>query len=134
MNTITIELCAEDRERLDKIIAGLGQHPNCERCAKSIAQYVEGALNTAGTPFETPKVEAEAREETPTSEPETDTVPQEPAQNIKRGDIQKKVVELSTAGKKEQVSDVVKKYANRVSAIPDDKLSEVWEQLIALGV
>ena len=42
MNTITIELCAEDRARLDAIITGLAQtnHHNCAGC-------VQAAVTTA---------------------------------------------------------------------------------------
>lgn len=40
MSTITIELCAEDRARLDAIIAGLAQMhtPNCAGCVQSAVQ------------------------------------------------------------------------------------------------
>ena len=47
-------------------------------------------------------------------------------------DIQKKVVELSAAGKKAEVRDIITKYANRVSAIPAEHTAEVWDQLIGL--
>lgn len=53
MNNInlTVELCAEDRARLDKIIeelANLAKRPDCSACAKGVAEYVSAA--TAKTP------------------------------------------------------------------------------------
>ena len=47
-------------------------------------------------------------------------------------DIQQKVVTLSAAGKKAQVRDLITAYANRVSAIPEDKVGEVWQKLTEL--
>lgn len=44
--TITIELCAEDRARLDKIIEGLaliGKRPDCSKCVKDVASVVDKA-------------------------------------------------------------------------------------------
>ena len=48
-------------------------------------------------------------------------------------DIQKRVVELAAAGKKAQVREIVKSYAERVSEIPEEKLAEVLGRLNALG-
>ena len=42
------------------------------------------------------------------------------------------MVTLSAANKKAEVRAIVKEYADRVSAIPEDKLSEVWAKLKAL--
>ena len=45
-NTITIELCAEDRARLDKIIEGLaaiGKRPDCQQCVKDVAHFIDKA-------------------------------------------------------------------------------------------
>jgi len=51
---------------------------------------------------------------------------------VSMADIQKKVVELSAAGMRSQVREVVKTYAERVSLIPEEKLSEVYGLLEAL--
>jgi hypothetical protein len=64
--------------------------------------------------------------------PGPETPAEEPVKTVGLSDIQKKVVELSAAGKKSAVRDVITKYASRVSAIPADKTAEVWEQLTAL--
>lgn len=45
-NSITIELCAEDRARLDKIIEGLahiGKRPDCSACVASVADTIDRA-------------------------------------------------------------------------------------------
>lgn len=47
-------------------------------------------------------------------------------------DIQKVVVRLAAAGKKAEVRETVKGYADRVSAIPEDKRAEVLARLSAL--
>jgi hypothetical protein len=57
---------------------------------------------------------------------------EEPIKVVSLSDIQKKVVELSAAGKKAEVRDIITKYANRVSAIPAEHTAEVWDQLIGL--
>lgn len=57
---------------------------------------------------------------------------EEPIKTVELSDIQKKVVELSAAGKKAEVREIVTKYASRVSAIPAEHTAEVWEKLTAL--
>lgn len=147
MNTITIELCAEDRARIDAVIAALENRPNCEGCVKAALEMTERAK------AEAPKAETE--EETPTTTPpEADTPAETPAEypieeppfdvpgenapepdapKVDRADVQRMVVELSAAGKKAEVKEIVMAYADRVSAIPEDKLAEVFEKLNKLG-
>lgn len=111
-NTITIQLCAEDRARLDRILAALENQPDhVAQPAQVPAEEPQPTEDTA--PWEKP---AEAKE-----------VP-----NITHNVIQKKVVELSAAGKKAEVREVVMAYASKVSDIPEDKLAEVWKKLYAL--
>lgn len=102
MNTITIELCAEDRARLDRIIAGLE--------AKQ-ASAPEAIAEVAS-------LEAEAAPSGPVS--------------VTLSDIQQKVVALSAAGKKAQAREIVKAYAERVTLLPEDKYAEVMDKLSAL--
>lgn len=43
---VTVELCAEDRARLDKIIEGLGAlRPDCSACVKGVAEYMDKAAD-----------------------------------------------------------------------------------------
>lgn len=55
---LTVELCAEDRARLDKIIeglAGLGKHPDCSKCVKDVAGMVEKACECIDKAGNTPE-------------------------------------------------------------------------------
>lgn len=115
MNTITIELCAEDRARIDRVIAALEAVP----------------AEPLGTPE---KVETVQPENVPAQEEETPTpaVEEPAAPSVTKTDVQRKVVELSAAGKKAEVRDIVKAYAVKVTDIPDDKVAEVWQRLVAL--
>ena len=119
MNTITIALCQEDRERLDKIIEALGQ-----------------IRTITVTPTVAQEAQASESKEEPVAEPEEcmeeQELVEEPAKVVSLADIQKKVVELSAAGKKSEVRDIITKFANRVSAIPTEHTAEVWSQLIGL--
>lgn len=127
--TITIKLSEEDRKRLDVISDTL--------------EMIRLALTTTGTPFPAPEpakkptqeaAGAQQEEPTPvhTPEPEQPAAPQEPAKTVKLSDIQQKVVELSAAGKKAQVREIITAYAAKVSGLPEDKLPEVWDKLTAL--
>lgn len=130
MNTITIELCAEDRARLDAILEALqGSRANCKGC-------VEAALKVAGAGKTQPEAAEQPEPEVVTTpEPEAAPEPEkQPERTVEHSDIQRKVVELSGAGKKAQVREIVMSYAGRVTEIPEDKLVEVWDKLTALEV
>ena len=150
-NTITIELCAEDRARLDKIIEGLANTPKCDRCAKSVAETVAGITQSATEPQEAPKEEPKAEtkeepkaetnpaEEAPqesTQEPESDVPAEKVEPSVTLEQIQQKVVQLAAAGadKKAKVREVISNYGTKVSDLKNqpEKWDEVWEQLTAL--
>ena len=129
MNTITIELCAEDRARLDSLLAKL------DRCIgefiPSGEAHTDYGYKAQGVEYATQDEAAEAKlEEIP--EPYSEPCPFETAPAVTRADVQQKVVALSAAGKKEKVRAVVNAYAAKVSGIPEDKLAEVMEKLNAL--
>ena len=126
--TMTIELCAEDRARLDNILAALAGGQTC-KCAESPAPVTEAAPVTETAPaveVYTPEAESPAEAaETPKTEarytPSFD-------------ELQRKVLALIAAGKKPAVREIVKSYAVKVSDIPEVKLAEAWERLTALEV
>ena len=128
MTHIEIELCAEDRARLDKIIDALAGNRNCQACVDTVTKYVAAEVGQHVKPAETHPVTD------PFPEPETIPNPEPVAETptVTAADIQRKVVELSAAGKKDQVREIVTKYAARVSAIPEDKLGEVWTSLTGI--
>lgn len=123
MNAIPIELCQEDRARIDKVIEllTLSTGQRCQSCADAVQEAF-----TATKPIEftkdTPEEEKPAE---PAQEPET-------APQVSKADIQQKVIQLSAAGKKAQVREIVTAVATKVSDIPEDKLAEVWAALNAL--
>lgn len=123
MNNITVkvELCAEDRTRLDRILSAL-------------ESTVDKPVERPQDAVEAPQAEVKA-EPTPEAEPATvaeEPAKEEPVKVVELADIQRKVVELSAAGKKAEVREIVKLYADRVSAIPAEKTAEVWDKLTAL--
>lgn len=137
-NIITIELCAEDRARLDKLIEAFEKATphNCESCAKTVATTeecpgqleltpVEEELTQAEEPIkEEPTTEAEPTE----AEPVKDEVP-----TVTKAMVQQKVVSLAAIpAKKAAVREIVNSYAAKVSDIPEDKLAEAYTRLTSL--
>lgn len=145
-NHITIELCAEDRARLDNILTALQTvateaYPilnNIFDLADSLDKKMDNVaaasqpepMHLDFDPFPAP-APAQAPVAEPEPEPEPEPVKDE-APTVTTSDIQQKVVALSAAGKKNEVRAIVKTYADRVSGIPEDKLAEVWAKLTAL--
>lgn len=111
-NTITIELCAEDRARLDHINVNL---------TELIMRVMGNQAPDMGEVL--PKAEPVPFEQ---------EAPKQEAPRYKLEDIQQKVVALSASGKKAEVREIVKSYAEKVSAIPADKFGEVMAKLIGL--
>lgn len=112
---ITFELCAEDRERVDRLIQALeGSQPaKVEKPETSLTQLV---LQAMGEPTATEKP----------------AEPEKPKATL--ADIQAKVQKLASpsSGKRDQVKELIKGYAERVSQIPEDKFDEVMRGLTAI--
>lgn len=120
-NTITIELSAEDRARLDALREAL------EKLAPPVVTFDLDTLRVALQPETAPTPE------TTPAEPETPAQPAvEPQATVSAQELQSKVLELISAGKKAEVKAIVKQYAERVSAVPEDKLAECMAKLTAL--
>lgn len=153
MNTIIIELCQEDRQRLDVIsdtlelirlaiaegkilppvVAQDAQQSEPKAEPTPEAEAPVEAQNEPQAAPQTDLYDEEGGEITPEAPVEEATVEEEPTvEPVALSDIQKKVVALSAAGKKAEVREIVTKYANRVSAIPVEHTAEVWQQLCAL--
>lgn len=129
MNTITIELCAEDRARLDSLLAKLDRRIG--EFIPSGEVHTDYGYKAQGVEHATQDEAAEAKlEEIP--EPYSEPCPFETAPAVTRADVQQKVVALSAAGKKAEVRDIIHAYAVKVSGIPEDKLAEVMGKLNAL--
>ncbi len=162
-NRIVIELCQEDRERLDKLTAAL-ERKACDACTNQALAWAERVMRgepiatikddevddvqkalaetlaKATDPAEAPKNATEEVEtSTPTTNPAEEEKPtdEEPATAptapmVTRDELKAKVIKLCAKGLKEQARDVVRAYAQTVTAIPDDKVAECYEKLVAL--
>lgn len=146
-NTITIELCAEDRARLDRIADrleaqiqltqylldhGVSQPKQTEpdELTAKLQAIVDGAKNAT----------EEAEEITPPTTHETEEQPtqaEEPPatasiQQVSRAEFGAKVREMMTKGFKEQTKAIVQEYAPTVPRVPEDKVTECYNRLVAL--
>lgn len=126
MNNITIELCAEDRARLDNILEALqamgGKALNIE-----VPKDTEKAVEPAESPKEQPK--PATPKETPTEAPKAQEAPKADAPEVTAAELQSKVVQLVTAGKKEATRAIIMEYAKSVGEIPAEKRAEVLARL-----
>lgn len=119
--TLTVQLCAEDRARLDAILA---------------------ALQAVGTPYAAPVTPQAALETHDAPAPVTDTPePEQPAQDAQsasetqhatRGMVQDLVITLASWGHKSEAREIVQRFAPRVSAIPEANLDDVFTALDAV--
>ena len=107
--TVTLELCAEDRARLDKIIDSLSD--------LFISEAVE--VEPADVAEEVKPEQVEEEEAEP---------------SVSIDDVRLLVQKLATpsSGKRDAVRALVMKYAKSVSDIPVDKLDEVYKELTDL--
>ena len=142
-NTITIELCKEDRERLDLLssaIIALGGELKNFFGSDEVAYATGGVLaNELAEPQEVPKAEPPeithpAEEVTAQPDPEPAVAPEPELPKYTKENILAKVQSLAGPNnpKRDAAKAIVKKYGAKVSDIPEDKYTEVMAQLIAL--
>jgi hypothetical protein len=119
MNTITIQLCEEDRSRIDSLIGSIslltsviGSALDKETQEKIIAENTE--------PDQTPVVEE------PTPEPAAPEV-----KPVSLAEFQKAVTMAVAKGAeaKKAAKAIINKYAESVSGVPEDKRAEVMAEL-----
>lgn len=146
MNTITIEFCAEDRARLDRILEALEKVAPRQLYVLDLdsapaegieiePQALETTEPTNTQPEPEKPTEASTEDDTTAPDPEPTTESKEPAVTLEQ--IQQKVVQLAAANngeKKAAVREIIKAYGTKVSDLKDepDKWGEVWEKLTAL--
>lgn len=130
MNKIVFELCAEDRARLDDIIAGLA------------ALVPSGTMSDAGEalaeqhPADAPTTHLEPVE-TPARTPSPEIASVEPAPEVKPvslAELQKAVTMVcaKSAAQKQAAKKIINRYAASVSEVPEDKRTEVMEAIAKL--
>ena len=132
MNTIVIEFCPEDRARLDKIIAGLdGVMHDCSKCVSDAISVME---NNTAEPVKQSEEEPTTPEQVTPPEEKAEEVAQEPqsAREYTKTDVRHQVTVLIGQGKKAQARDVIKRYADCIDNLPEDKLPEIMERLHTL--
>lgn len=114
MNTITIEFCKEDRKRIDELIAFAGL----------IAGELKSQPATQEPVIEHP-ADAPATHLEPVADPAPDVKP------VSLAEFQKAVTIVCAKGQKQKAAakDIINKYAESVSAVPEDKRAEAMAEL-----
>lgn len=121
--TVTVELCAEDRARLDRI-AELLTPVTMSDLLKKVAEPTEA-------PQEAP---AAAAEEKPTENPPEAEKPAEAAPAPSEDELRALVQKMIAAGHRDDVKAIVQGYAPRVGDVPEDKRAECIAKLKELEV
>lgn len=141
MNVITIELCAEDRARLDTIIEHLGslRWPDCSACVAGVATYLEKAATVLDAhpvkdPFPTALVDTKKNgaDLDAMLKKAINPEPAKPAVTLEQ--IQKKATQIAagSAEKKSKLRAIVNQYAAKVTDLPEASWPAVWEALCNL--
>lgn len=140
MNNITIELCAEDRARIDNLTAALEKFHDVVTI-KLTPEQTQRMADLAVQAGETLKPEpvAEAPKAEPTPEPVAPKAEEpkaeptaEPVKEVTVEELRAKVMQLINAGKKDATRAIITSYAPNVTEIPADKRAEVLKKLNAL--
>lgn len=149
-NKITIELCAEDRARLDRLADALDrmarekEHDPEQLTIDDAQKALAEAMAKASTPAEKPTEAAGEAKPSPASidHPVDETAPwgdpapaEEEKPTITLEQLQQRVTQMAAANNsalRTKVREIVQAYAKKVSDVPEDKRAEVWDKLIAL--
>ena len=148
-NKITIELCEEDRARIDRLIAAVEKRTvqvesaleqrysikTEEQKEDPVQKALADALDRASKASEW--LEGATKEQTPTTTPQTkekstreETEPTATTKTVTRAELGAKVREMMTKGFKEQTKEIVKSYAPTVPEVPEDKVAECYAKLV----
>lgn len=141
---LTVNLSEEDRERLDTIINLLKgaedaavQHvknlfpQETQEAVAPLQPFTQETAPASAEPAQEPPKPAEPKE-LPPAEPKAETAPAQSAPEVTAAELQSKVVQLVSQGKKEETRAIIMEYAPRVGDIPSEKRAEVLERLNAL--
>lgn len=119
MNEIIIKLSTEDRDRLDAILAAL-QKLATQAPEIKPQEAIEPLADKHPVEAETLPWGGNSAEEKPA------------AKKVDRNEVQNLVIGLVADGKSKEAREIVSAYAPKVGEIPEDKLAEVHEKLLAL--
>lgn len=143
MNTITIEFCKEDRQRIDELIAFAGLIVGEVRGLKDTARFSGPRMTQAedGTvklvtpdhPADAPTTHLEPVEESPdkNANEAPEVKPEVIPVIISLSEFQKAVTQAVAKGAKQKAAarEIVNEYAPSVSEVPEDKRAEVIARL-----
>lgn len=123
--TVNVELGPESKALLNQLLEALTQKSSACHCHSGTEEPV------------TPKPPKPASNEPPeivdeSSEPEVPTYTREDIQALVQTLAGPKSTENPYGGKRAKTRAIVKKYAEKVGDIPEDKFAEVMEQLLEL--
>ena len=129
MNRIIIELCQEDRDRLDLLNSTL------IALGGELTKHapVTMSMDLGVKPAEEHPVDAVVPHADPEPAADPEPVP-EKVYTVTKADIMAKVQALAAPNnpKREQAKAIVKSYGAKVSDIPEDKYDEVMTKLVEL--
>lgn len=121
MQALQIELCPEDRARLDAILAAL-QGTVTTLTASQAETAQEATKETISAPV---KAKAEkATEAKQTSAPTPEELP-----TVTVEDLQALVGKAISLGKKNEAKAVIQAYSPKISGVPADKRAEAYAKL-----
>ena len=144
-NTIVIELCAEDRARLDRLAEAMERRA-CDKCIASAMEAFQAVqeldpvqkaaaetLTKVNQPKEATTSQTTELQEEATVVNETPSEPT-PTKTVSHAELMAKVIELSAKDLKlkAQAREIILAYAPRVKAVPEDKIAECYNKLVAL--
>lgn len=120
--TVNVELGPESKALLNQLLEALTQKPSGCHCHSG----TEAPATPQPASNEPPEVVDES------SEPEVPTYTREDIQALVQTLAGPKSTENPYGGKRAETRAIVKKYAEKVGNIPEDKFAEVMEQLLEL--
>ena len=122
-NTITIELCKEDRKRLDEVIGFLGL------IVSEMKSRPTGQVELTEHPVGESTAHLEPIEETPAPVIEEPAAPE--VKPVSLAEFQKAVTIVCAKGpaQKAAAKEIINKYATSVSGVPEDKRAEAMADL-----
>lgn len=125
--TVTVELCAEDRARLDRIAELLTP------VTVNVTE-IKAAPKAAAPTEPAPAAPVAPAEEKPTENPPEAEKPAEAAPVPTDAELRALVQKLVASGKRDATRAIVTQYAAKVGDVPEDKRAECIDKLKALEV
>ena len=128
MNVITIELCPEDRARLDRLADAL-ERKTCDKCVAAALEFVGQTPDPSPDPIQQKLAETMAKVSTPPPAPAPDPVPE-----VSLAEFQKALTLrcAESEAMKAKVRTLIHEYADTVSLVAPEKRAEVLAKLAKL--